>query len=112
MSIVANIGNGGNPTTDDEYAFDDEIFSSQYPALYEFLSRIRVEGKSRQPSALLVTVEPRRVQLCLMDRHTAQVTFHAARGLSEGLEGLDGRLSENECDWRVDKKQAWRNSKS
>lgn len=94
-----------------EYAFDDEVFSSDYPTLFEFLSRIMVEGKNRQPSALLVSVEPQRVQLCLMDRHSAQVSFHAAQSLSEALAGMEERASRGALDWRKDKKQVWRNSR-
>lgn len=112
MSILANVGNQGKRDSIGDYAFEDEQFSMQYPGIYEFLSRVLFEGQPRQPSALLVTVEPRRVQLCLMDRHTAQVTFHASRCLSEALEGLEERLQSNKVDWRVDKKQSWKNSRS
>lgn len=104
MSILDNVGAPATPSPDEEFLHEDEDFQNQYPGLFECLSRIRHSGRDRLPGRLIIYYEPGKAALCLSDKHTGSVAFHAAEGVSEALEGLEKRLQGGTVDWRKDKK--------
>lgn len=104
MSILSHVGADVNPPQDEEYLIQDEVFSADYPGLFEFLARIKIEGVVRKPGRLILYYEPGKAHLCLSDKHTGSVAFHAAEGLTEALEATERRLQEGKLDWRKDRR--------
>lgn len=104
MSILDNVGAPAKPPEDREYLIEDELFSAEYPGLFEFLARIKVNGVERKPGKLILYYEPDRAQLCLSDAHTKSVAWHAAGSVAHALEGCERRLQEGKVDWRHDKR--------
>lgn len=104
MSILDNVGAEASPDENAEFLVDDENFQSQHPGLFEFLARVKVNGKDRKPGRLILYYEPGKAHCCLSDKHTGSVAFHAAEGLYEALEGVERRLQEGKVDWRKDRR--------
>lgn len=104
MVILPDKHDPSSEKKEDEYLFSDDLFSAEFPGLYEYLARVLVAGKSRAASRLIVYGEAGRVCLCLTDPHSAQVAFHSGEGFSEALEALERRLQEGKVDWRKDRK--------
>lgn len=107
MSILSNVGGGVNPSEDEEYLLSDEVFSGDYPGLFEFLARVRIGGQDRKPGRLIIWCEPGKAHICLSDKHTGSVAFHAAVGVTEALEGAERRLQDGKLDWRKDKRKRY-----
>lgn len=104
MSILENVGAAALLDENREFQCEDDLFSAQYPGLYEFLARSRIEGKNRKCGKMILYYEPERAQICLSDNHTKSVAWHADKGLNEALEGLERRLQAGTVDWRCDKR--------
>lgn len=104
MSVLDKVGQDVNPPQDEEYMLTDDVFSTDYPGLFEFLARIKIGGVVRKPGRLVLYYEPGKAHLCLSDKHTGSVAFHAAEGLIEALEATERRLQEGKLDWRKDKR--------
>lgn len=104
MSILGNVGSGVNPSDDDDYLVSDDLFSTEYPGLFEFLARIRIDGKPRRPGRVVLYYDSGKANLCLSDKHTGSCSFHADEGIQEALEGVEKRLQEGKMDWRKDKR--------
>jgi hypothetical protein len=100
MSMLTKIGDHVNAGNGDGYCHHDGDFESEFPGLWEFLSRIMLEGKPRESGTINIFVEPGKVVLCLQDRHTGFSAFHAAETLQEALEGCEGRFQAGKLDWR------------
>ena len=108
MSVLQKIGAPSRSEENGEFLCDDGIFSTEFPGLWEFLSRVRLAGQDRKPGRLILYCEPEKVCLCLSDKHTDSVAFHVAEGVQEALEGAEKRLQEGRLDWRQDKrKRQW-----
>lgn len=104
MSILYGIVDAGEPPENEEFLAPDEVFSLEFPGLYEFLARFRFEGQYRKPGKLIVYYEPGRAALCLSDPHTKQVGFHLGESIQECLEGVEKRLQAGKVDWRKSRK--------
>jgi hypothetical protein len=103
MGILDNVGAKAKPPLIGDYLAEDELFSTEFPAIYELLSRALVKGKERLPSKLLVYYEAGCCALCVTDPHTGSVGWHIAKTHAEAMEGLEQRLQHSEMDWRVSK---------
>lgn len=101
MSMLTKIGEGVNSGNGDGFAHHDEQFESEFPGLWEFLSRSMLEGKPRETGTINIFVEPGKVVLCLQDRHTGFSAFHASESVQEALEGSEKRFQEGRLDWRA-----------
>lgn len=104
MSILDKVGAAAPIDENREYLLEDSHFSDEFPGIYEFLARVRINGKNRKPGKLILYYEPEKAQLCLSDQHTKSVAWHAAKGLQEALEGVEKRLQAGSVDWRYDKR--------
>lgn len=104
MAILPDRFDPSSEGPKDEYLFSDDLLSTEFPSLYEYLSRVMHCGQTRKPSRLIVYGEPGRLCVCLTDPHSMQVLFHNAEGWNEAWEGLERRLAAGTQDWRPDKK--------
>lgn len=104
MSVLDKVGAAAPIDDTREYLVEDELFSADYPGLYEFLARVRISGKNRKPGKLLVYYEPERCQVLLIDKHTKSCAWHASKSVNEALESLERRLQAGTVDWRYDKR--------
>lgn len=107
MSILDNVGAPATPQPDQEYLIEDGDFQQQYPGIFEFLARVKYNGRDRKPGRLILYYEPEKAFLCLSDKESGSVAFHAADGLNEALEGLEVRLQAGGVDWRADKRKRY-----
>lgn len=107
MSILDAVGGDVNPPNDAEYLADDENFSTQYPGIFEFLARIKINGKNRKPGRLIIYFDAGKAHLCLSDKHTGSCAFHASESVESALEGAEKRLQAGSCDWRKDKRSQY-----
>lgn len=103
MGILDNVGAKAKPPLYGEFLAEDEIFSMEFPAIFELLARVKVNGKDRQPAKLLIYYEAGCHALCLTDLHTDSVAWHVAKTHAEAMEGLEQRLQHGEVDWRKSK---------
>lgn len=104
MSILGNVGKDVNPSKDEEFLVTDDLFSTEYPGLFEFLARVKVNGTPRRPGRIIIYYDSGKASLCLSDKHTGSCAFHVAEGITEGLEGAERRLQDGKLDWRKDKR--------
>lgn len=104
MSILDGVGANVNPPDDGEFLVEDEGFSNQYPGLFEFLSRIRVNGADRKAGRMIVYYEAGKAHLCLADKQTKTCSFHAGESVDDALEGCERRFQEGKLDWRKSKR--------
>lgn len=84
---------------------DDSSFSSECPAVYEYLTSL-LKGPSGPPqtASLIVFCEDGSFKLCLNDRALGVSTFVSAPTFSEALMTLDDRLQSGTAEWRRSKK--------
>lgn len=104
MSILTAIAGAAKPRDDEEFLAPDEGLSTEFPGLYEFLARSRLEGHDRKVGKMIVYFETGRINLCLSDVHTGQVAFHVGESFQEALEGVEHRLQAGKMDWRKSRK--------
>lgn len=105
MSILPDRHDPSSDRPDGEYLNEDTLFQTEYPAIYEYLSRVAVNGQTRQPSRLVAYYEEGQAVLLLTDPHSAKILFHAADGLNEGLAELNNRLASPPVKgWKKDKR--------
>lgn len=104
MSVLENVGAAAEPAADAEYIVEDDLFSTEYPGLYEFLARVKISGVVRKPGRIVLYFEPGKAHLCLSDKHTGSVAFHSSDSVAEALSGAERRLQEGKLDWRKDKR--------
>lgn len=107
MSILENVGAEASPDENAEYLIEDEAFSTEFPGLFEFLARVKINGVSRKPGRIICYYEPGKAHLCLSDQHTGSVAWHAAATHAEALHGAERRLQEGKMDWRKDKRRRY-----
>lgn len=103
MGILDNVGAKAKPPLYGEYLAEDEMFSTEFPAIYEVLCRVQVNGKPREPGKLLIYYQHGCLALCLTDAHTTSVAWHVAKTVQLAMEGLEQRLQHSEVDWRLSK---------
>jgi hypothetical protein len=103
MSILDKVGAKAKPPLYGEFLAEDELFSTEFPAIFELLSRVSVKGKERLPSKLLIYYEAGCHALCVTDPHTDSVCWHIAKTHAEAMEGLEKRLQGGEVEWRKSK---------
>lgn len=104
MSILDNVGSYVKPPPDAEFLAEDENFSTEYPGIFEFLCRIKVNGQNRRPGRLIIYFDSGKAHLCLSDKHTGSCAFHASESVEEALLGVEKRLQAGSMDWRKDKR--------
>lgn len=104
MSVLDNVGAAAEPAQDAEYLVEDDLFSTEYPGLFEFLARVKIGGVVRKPGRIVLYYEPGKAHLCLSDKHTGSVAFHGSESLLEALAGCERRLQDGKMDWRKDKR--------
>lgn len=90
----------------EEYESPDEEFQGEYPALYEWLSRVVLSGDKREVASLTIKFRDAGVSLCLSAPEEGVVGWHQADSVSEALRGLEKRLDGQKMDWR--KRSTWR----
>lgn len=103
MGILDNVGAKAKPPLFGDYLAEDDLFQTEFPAIFDLLACVKVNGKDREPSKLLVYYERGCHALCLTDPHTGSVAWHVGKSHQECLEGLESRLQHNEVDWRLSK---------
>lgn len=104
MSILTGIESSVKPDDQKEFCAPDEGFQEQFPGLYEFLARVKFQGKDRKVGKLFLYYDAGKAAVCLSDAHTGQVAFHLDVGLMEALEGVERRLQASKMDWRKSRK--------
>ena len=104
MGILDNVGAAAPLDENREFQCEDDLFSTEYPGLYEFLARVKINGKHRKSAKLLIYYEPERVQVLLIDKHTKSCAWHASKGVNEALESLERRLQQGSVEWKYDKR--------
>ena len=104
MVILPSRDDPSTPGQTCEYLLLDEYWQGEYPAIFEFLSRVVVDGHPRQPSRLVVYYEEAKACMCLTDPFTGKILFHSDEGLHEAFTSLEKRLQAGTSDWRRDKK--------
>lgn len=103
MFNVPSLPSVSREEPENEWLYEDELFRDEFPAVYELLARIRVNGGNRMPSRISVYGEPGKLCLCIRDPYSNQVLFHAAESFAEALEGVESRLQAGTKDWRPNK---------
>lgn len=103
MGILDNVGAKAKPPLSGDNLAEDEAFETEYPGIYEFLCRVKVNGKDRLPGKMLIYYENGCAALCVTDAHTGSVAWHIAKTIAEALEGLEKRFQYGDVDWRVSK---------
>jgi hypothetical protein len=103
MGILDNVGAKVKPPLFGEFLAEDELFSTEFPAIFELLSRVMVKGVERLPSKLLLYYQEGCCALCLTDPHTGSVGWHISKTYAEAMESLESRLQHGEMDWRISK---------
>lgn len=105
MTILPNKYDPSSDKPNGEYLCDDSLYQAEFPAIYEYLARVAVEGHSRLPSRLVAYYEDGQAVLLLTDPHSAKILFHAAETFSDALEGLNSRLANPPVKgWKKDKR--------
>ena len=104
MSILDGVGAGVKRKPGEEYEAADPTFAGEYPGIYEFLSRVVINGEDRKPGALIIKYQAGKVNLCLSDAHTGSVAFHVGDSMQDALEGAERRLQAGSLDWREGQK--------
>lgn len=108
MSILSKIPSESNGSVG-EFVFQGECdFSTQFPGLFELVSRRKLEGKDRETGRILIYSDNGRATVCLMDRCTGQVAFFSAGTIGECLEGCERGIQSGSLDWRKDKRSGWK----
>lgn len=78
-----------------------QLFASERPALYEYMTLSKYpDGSQRETSTLLVLCEMGRFKLCLSDRDRGRSLWTTAESIEEGLASLDEDLQLGTADWR------------
>lgn len=103
MSILDHVGAASPIDENREFLCEDDLFATEYPGLYEFLAKCKNNGKYRKAGKIILYYEPERAQICISDKNSKSVAWHAAKTLHEALEGLERRLQAGSVDWRYDK---------
>lgn len=104
MGILDNVGAAAPLDENREYQCEDDLFSTEYPGLYDFLAKVRNNGKYRKAGKMLIYYEPERVQILLIDKNTKSCAWHASKSISEALESLERRLQAGSVEWKYDKR--------
>jgi hypothetical protein len=96
--VTGGKGGGADPV--------DDKMRKNYPTLWSYLSESAwPDGEVRKRSSLVVFCEDSMVKACLSDREL-EVSLWAASGSFLGvLEALEGRLTEDQPEWRAAKKK-------
>lgn len=98
------------PSNVREYIAEDEDWQSLYPAIYEYLARVRWHGRDREPSRLIIYYEDKQCTIMLTDPHCGKILFHTSQAVDQALIELDARLRDPPVrGWKRDKK--WRPAK-
>lgn len=92
-------GPNGGPVT---VVADDPYMTTNYPAIWEYLTlELYEDGKRRQRSTLMVMVEDGGVKCCLNDRDNARSLWVTAASLEAALAALEIALAgEDGAGWR------------
>lgn len=107
MSILPKLDDVSRQGANREYLHYDEECQGEYPGLFEFLTKVLVEGHPRPASRLVVYYEEDKACLLLTDPHTCQILFHHDDSFHEALTSLEKRLQAGTTDWRKDKKSRY-----
>ncbi len=100
MSIINKAMESVKGAPDREFEVEDELFQTEYPGIYEWLARVKLNGKSRFGASLTIKMRDGGVSLCLSAETEGKVCWHQGGSVSEALEGLERRLQANTVDWR------------
>ena len=92
MDILPTRPDESSPQSSREYICQDDEYQSLFPAIYEYLSRIKVAGKDRAPSRLVIYYEDQQCTIMLCDPATDKILFHTEEAVDLALEGLERRL--------------------
>ena len=79
-------------------------FSLSHPATWEYLTETTFDGRARETSTVLVSVEGGRLRACLRDRDNGLVLWASGETWEALWANLEARLAGSaEPDWRVDR---------
>lgn len=105
MDILPTPSDPSIPSSTREYIADDDDWQGRYPAIYEYLARVKWHGRDREPSRLVVYYEDQQCTLMLTDPHTGKLLFHTSRSIGDALDELEARLVDTPVrGWKVDKR--------
>lgn len=104
MSILDRQKISRKPIADGEFLLEEDEWAQEYPGLFEMLTRVRYQGKDREPGRLIIFAGPGKATLVLCDKQTSQVAFYTGDGIAEALSGLERALGAGSVDWRKDRR--------
>ena len=93
MDILPEAPDPSTPQHGREYLCEDSDYQLEFPAIYEYLSRVQINGQVRVPSRLVTYYEDGQCVLLLTDPHCSKILFHASETIPEGLLELNERLA-------------------
>lgn len=90
-----------DPSSSNATQFEDKDFSSQYPALHEYLACPQYpDGSARQLATLTVFREDGFWKACLNEKEQGLVLFVAEQRFGSLLEAIELLLQEDHPPWR------------
>ena len=108
MSIMDKMSKTSQEVATSDFLLVEDDFATEYPGVFELLTRCKWKGKPRKPGRLVLYAEPGRATLVACEVDSQMVAFYSAEGFSEALAGLERALQAGSCDWRPDKRAKFR----
>lgn len=100
MGILDDATPGVKRYQGQEYECEDNQLQRDYPGIYEWLTRILLDGKPRVPAQLTIKYREGGCSLCLSAGQEDVIGWHQGSDLENALEGLEKRLQAKTMDWR------------
>lgn len=105
LDILPTADDPSSPSSAREYIAEDDDFQGLYPGIFEFLARIKVGGKDRLPSRLVIYYEDQQLTVMLTDPQNENLLFHTEEHYETALIGLNARLMDPPVrGWKQDKR--------
>lgn len=85
--------------------FVDEVFSAEYPTLYEWLRESKWDdGATRKTGAVMILVDGSYLKAWVHDKDGRRSAWVSAESFSLLLQAVDSALAEGRLEWRADKR--------
>lgn len=78
----------------------DPVWAERYPALFEYLTLLQLDGKARKTSTMNLFAEEGKWKVFLNDRHCDRYCVATGSSVDDCLCSLELQLSEDSADWR------------
>lgn len=84
-----------------DQAASDESFEKQWPAIFEYLTKLRVKKDvERRTSTMLIFCEDGLWKACVNDRENDETAFWSAPSYEELLTAVESDLAVGQGEWR------------